>query len=100
MCAIVVSAHVQEESSSREIIALKGQLRSSEATVADSQNTLKEKDSELEILRPKVCIIIISHVILFINDATHNRNKKMFAMFCTFINAPNVQRNEFLFAGD
>ena len=35
-----------------------GQLRSSEATVADSQNTLKEKDSELEILRPKVCIIL------------------------------------------
>ena len=73
-----------------------GQLRSSETTVADFQNTLKQKDSELEILRPKVCIIIIIHVILFINDATHNRNKEMFAVFCTFIHAPNVnvQRNE------
>ena len=58
---------MQEQSSSIEIDDLKEQLQSSEATVANLQNDLQQRDLELETLTAKVrnnatpitfCIII------------------------------------------
>ena len=46
---------VQEQSSRRKVDDLERQLQSSEALVADLQDTLQQRDSELETLRPKVC---------------------------------------------
>ena len=47
---------VQEQSNRREIEDLQRQLQSSEAIVADFQNTLQQRDSMLETLRAKVSI--------------------------------------------
>ena len=45
---------IQEQSSRRDINELKGELRSSEAVVAELQNTLQQRDLELDTVRSKV----------------------------------------------
>ena len=62
----MISVHVQEQSSRREICDLKQQLQSSKDQVADLKKNIQHRDSDLEILRSKVSP--------YVGDATPNHN--------------------------
>ena len=49
---------VQEQSNRKEVYDLKGELRSSKALVAGLQNTLQQRDLELDTVRSKVSPMI------------------------------------------